>query len=76
MIVFYKVCHNCFLKVNRKMFVSVPITKSLSYTHTKKRGTFSVFLSQGVWRYLTNRITKSPRLYSVSIFAIFLLVLL
>ena len=48
--------------------------KFFECTHTKKRGTFSVFLSQGVWRDLTNRITKSPRLYSVSIFAIFLLV--
>ena len=46
---------------------------SLRHTHTKKRGTFSVFLSQGVWRYLTNRITKSPRLYrrALKMFAFF-----
>ena len=39
-------------------------------SHTKKRGTFSVFLYSGVWRDLSDRITTPPRLYSVSIFAI------
>lgn len=29
--------------------------------HIKKHGTFRIFLTPGVWRNPTNRITKSPR---------------
>lgn len=39
----------------------VPWKRNICHTHIKKRGTFSIFSTQGVWRYLFSRITKSPR---------------
>ena len=50
----------CFLLVSR-LFGLLRRTLQVSDTHIKKRGTFGIFSSQGVWRNLTNRITKSPR---------------
>ena len=58
------------VSIHRVPAIVYLIIREICFIFRFKRGTFSVFLSQGVWRNLTNRITKSPRLYSVSIFAI------